>query len=73
MAKRYSIDGTIIINFGVHVPFCDGKDPVGTMRFMSLNTHMGVEPSRRDDIETCLYVMVYLARGSLPWSTIKCA
>lgn len=42
MAKRYSKDGTLIINFGQHVPFRDKRNPVGTMRYMSLNTHMGI-------------------------------
>ncbi|CCI40648.1 unnamed protein product [Albugo candida] len=40
---------------------------VGTPTFLSLNCHEGATPSRRDDIEGLLYVIIYLMRGNLPW------
>jgi serine/threonine protein kinase len=44
------------------------KCVIGTMNFVSLNVHKGIEPSRRDDVESCIYVIMYLLlNGELPW------
>jgi casein kinase I family protein HRR25 len=40
------------------MPFKDGQCPRGTIKYVSLNTHLGIEQSRRDDIETAGYVLV---------------
>ena len=54
-------------NSGQHVPFRENRHLVGTVRYASINAHLGIEQSRRDDIESIGYVLVYLFCGRLPW------
>ena len=54
-----------------HLPLTTGQPFVGTATFASVNTHKGITLSRRDDLESLSYVLLYLLRGSLPWQTIK--
>ena len=60
LAKPYKRDR-------VHMKQVEGKKLVGTARYASLNSHKGIEISRRDDLESLLYLMVYFVRGELPW------
>lgn len=56
---------------GKHIDFVSGKNLVGTCRYVSVNAHLGLELSRRDDLLTLGNVILYLYKGKLPWQHLK--
>jgi casein kinase I family protein HRR25 len=71
--------GVYIIDFGLckkyidndnkHIEMKSGKTIIGTPNFVSVNVHNGIEPSRRDDLISVAYIILYLINGGLPWQT----
>ena len=80
---RNELDGTLyLIDFGLakkfrssrtlkQFPLTKRKSLTGTARYASINALQGYEQSRRDDLESAGYVLMFLLRGNLPWQNIK--
>ena len=65
LSKKYINDNNI------HISMKTDRNMIGTVRYISMNTHQGFEQSRRDDLESLIYIIIYFIKGELPWQNIK--
>ena len=65
LAKKY-----LDLRTRTHMVYHEGRGLIGTARFASVNAHMGVEQSRRDDLESAFYMLLYMLDGKLPWQGV---
>jgi len=62
ISKKYRSSRT-----GKHIKFINNKVTIGSMNFLSINANIGYEQSRRDDLESLGYMLIFLANDNLPW------
>ena len=74
--NEQNISELYLIDFGLaglyyyqdkHIPMKTGEKTMGTPRYMSVNIQQGFTASRRDDIESLGYILIFLQKGELPW------
>jgi len=64
----FGLSAFFVNNFtGSHIPYQDNCASVGTARYASLNNHRGIHQTRRDDLESVGYVILFCLKGELPW------
>ena len=66
LAKRYEYDT-------IHIEMNNISSIIGSLNYISLNVHNKIEPSRRDDLESAIYVILYILYGKLPWFKPNCS
>mmetsp|Transcript_12758 Transcript_12758/g.12642 ORF Transcript_12758/g.12642 Transcript_12758/m.12642 type:complete len:87 (+) Transcript_12758:418-678(+) len=54
-----------------HIPYRENRNLTGTARYASLNAHLGIEQSRRDDMEAIAFCLIYFLSGKLPWQNLQ--
>ena len=65
MCKKY------VTNTGDHILPKNINNILGSLNYCSINNHNLIEPSRRDDLESVGYILIYLLNGNLIWEKIR--
>ena len=78
--EQANFDKLYLIDFGLskiyfqpgvgHIKSVEGKSLLGDLMYASISNHEGKELSRRDDLESSIYMVLYLMTGYLPWASV---
>ena len=66
LSKKYRSSTT-----GNHIKYTKIRNFTGSLRYASYNALKLREQSRRDDLESIGYMLIYLIKGRLPWDNIR--
>ena len=66
LANKYCDESTLD-----YIPYQTYKNLTGTGQYMSINSHLGIEHMRCDDLELLAHVLIYFLHGSLPWQHLE--
>lgn len=67
----FGLSSWFINSSGQHIEYNEECSPVGTARYASINNHRGVHQTRRDDLESIGYMIVFFMKQELPWQGLK--
>lgn len=60
-----------LVDFGLSTSVAGSTKPttelIGTRTYTGINVHEHISPTRRDDLESCLYVLQFAADGVIGW------
>ncbi|KRY60453.1 Casein kinase I isoform delta-like [Trichinella britovi] len=66
LAIRYRMNS----NFS-HIAYRENLPVIGTPRYISIAAHLGIQQSPRDDLQSIGYILIYFAKGKLPWQDVE--
>jgi len=77
LSRDASFPAVMLVDYGLATrvktadKYADGRGLKGTVRYTSVNTHLGVEQNARDDLQSFGYVLFHLAGVALPWFVVR--